>query len=72
MPLYEYVCEKDGTVIELIRPADRADDPVPDDKGRTFKRRLSVFAPRAGASTAGNGEAWCPCGKRRGGCGERM
>lgn len=70
MPLYEYVCEEDGTVIELMRPATQADDPVPDAKGRTFKRRLSLFAPRDGGAGASRpaSEGWCPCGQRRGSC----
>lgn len=70
MPLYEYVCEEDGSVIELMRPASEADDPVPDSKGRTFKRRLSLFAARDGGSGASGGDSqpWCPCGQRRGSC----
>jgi len=75
MPLYEYVCEQDGEVIELLRSASAADDPVPDPKGkgRAFKRRHSTFATGsqgqtgAGASPGG----CCPCGKPGGGCGAR-
>ncbi len=77
MPLYEYVCEKDGTVVELLRSARDADEPVsdPEGRGRVYKRRMSTFA------TSGNGgdsqpsrslvggQSMCPCGKRRGGCG---
>ena len=70
MPLYEYVCEKDGTVIELIRPMAKADEPVedPDGKGRVFKRMLSVFQAKGGGEGNGGGGC-CPCGKNRGGCG---
>ncbi len=75
MPIYEYVCEKDGAIIELLRPMAQADEPVtdPDGKGRTFKRKHSTFA------TGGNGAGGvdlmkrqggtCGCGKRAGGCG---
>jgi len=76
MPLYEYRCEQDGTVIELLRPMSQADAPVddPDNKGRTFKRRQSTFASSGGASAArsvslGGGGGCCPCGKNSGGCG---
>lgn len=75
MPLYEYVCEQDDSVIELLRPASQADDPVADPlgKGRRFRRRLSTFAhgsapghaPAAGAAPGQRGG--CACGK--GGCG---
>lgn len=73
MPLYEYVCEKDGTVIELMRPMAQADAPVadPEGKGRVFKRRHSTFASgpaRAGRSPASSGSACCPCGKPHGSC----
>ena len=33
MPIYEYECEKDGAVIELIRPMADADKPVEDPEG---------------------------------------
>lgn len=77
MPLYEYVAEQDGTVIELLRPASQADAPVddPDGKRRTFVRKLSAFAmsgavsgtrPGGPASTPAGG--CCPCGKNRGAC----
>ncbi len=75
MPLYEYVCEADGSLIELLRPARDADEPVadPERKGRAFRRRVSTFAP-GGAGSAGETaqslpQSMCPCGKRRGGCG---
>ncbi len=73
MPLYEYQCESDGTVIELIRPMAQADDPVPDPdgKGRKFLRKMSTFAPKGAAASLPIGAAGggcCPCGKS-GGCG---
>ena len=73
MPLYEYICEQDGSVIELLRPIADADEPVPDPdgKGRVYKRMHSTFA------TGGKGSVdlmsrqggTCACGKRAGGCG---
>lgn len=76
MPLYEYQCEADGTVLELIRPMSQADAPVedPEDKGRVFKRKHSTFS--AGGASAGGPAAGslpmaggcCPCGKTRGSC----
>src|SRR5205085_1009157 len=53
MPIYEYRCEQDGSVIELLRPMADADKPVedPDGKGRVFQRQHSTFAP--GGSAAG-------------------
>lgn len=76
MPLYEYVCERDGEVIELLRSAADADKPVEDPKGRgrVFLRRHSTFATGgAGAGAAPGGKSvplggCCPCGKTRGGC----
>jgi putative FmdB family regulatory protein len=74
MPLYEYMCEQDGTVIEVQRPMAEADRPLadPEGKGRTFTRKLSTFATRGGAAPAGDSQArggCCPCGKPGGGCG---
>lgn len=80
MPLYEYVCEEPGkqpVVLELIRPIADADKPVedPDGKGRTFRRRHSVFATGGisggGAATSGGHvhSGSCGCGKPRGSCG---
>lgn len=74
MPLYEYVSEQDGQVIELIRPMSQADDPVPDPagKGRTFVRKISTFAAKgSGAATQSlpMSGGCCPCGKSKGGCG---
>lgn len=80
MPIYEYVCEEPGkppVTIELMRSMADADKPVvdPEGKGRTFKRKLSVFAAGGpGAPSAGDGgghvhSGTCGCGKRRGSCG---
>lgn len=77
MPLYEYVCEKDGTVIELLRPMASADDPVadPEGRGRLFKRRHSTFASKGEASSGAPTSSrslpvggCCPCGKSHGSC----
>lgn len=75
MPLYEYVCEQDGTVLELMRPMSQADAPVEDplSKGRVFARKLSTFSPAGsarGVSAATNlpTGGCCPCGKGRGQC----
>lgn len=73
MPVYEYECIEDGTVVELIRPMSKADEPVedPEGKGRTFKRKHSVFsAAGSGVSVGGGGGGGgcCPCGKGAGMC----
>lgn len=74
MPIYEYICEQDGTTLELMRPMAEADAPVPDPegKGRVFKRIIS--APNARTSVGGSAGGvslgtCCPCGKPGGGCG---
>ena len=69
MPIYEYVCEEDGQVIELIRPMSDADKPVedPESKGRTFKRRHSTFA--AGGSSSNDAPPSCSCCGPGGTCG---
>lgn len=74
MPIYEYVCEQDGAVIELLRPISRADEPVddPEGKGRRFKRKHSTFATGGaaeGQSLLSRQGGCCPCGKTAGGCG---
>jgi putative FmdB family regulatory protein len=76
MPLYEYICEGDGEIVELLRPMADADKPVDDPRGtgRVFKRRHSTFA--TGGASAGQGDspgaesrpACCPCGKMPGSC----
>ncbi len=73
MPIYEYACEQDGTVIELLRPMADADRPVedPEGKGRVFKRKHSTFATGGPGSTdlMSRQGGCCPCGKTVGGCG---
>jgi predicted nucleic acid-binding Zn ribbon protein len=76
MPIYEYICEQDGAVIELLRPMREADAPVPDPqgKGRVFRRKHSTFATGSGGSGARGAVSLtaggcCPCGKPRGSCG---
>lgn len=76
MPIYEYINEQDGDVIELIRPMADADKPVadPDGKGRSFKRQISSFAAKGGSSAASSAltslpmGGCCPCGKNSGSC----
>ncbi len=79
MPLYEYVCEQDGTVLELMRPMSQADAPIQDPagKGRRFVRKISTFAAGGSAAAGGSsrplpigGGGCCPCGKNGGGCGQ--
>jgi putative FmdB family regulatory protein len=75
MPIYEYICEKDGAVVELLRPMSRADEPVedPEGRGRTFKRKHSTFATgsvEARTSPLPRAGGCCPCGKTHGGCGQ--
>ena len=72
MPLYEYICEETGEVIEQLRPMADADKPLedPENKGRTFRRKHSTFqaqgSPRpAGGPATGGG---CACGHPHG-CG---
>lgn len=76
MPLYEYVCEADGSRLELLRPMSQADAPVDDPagKGRVFKRVASTFAAQGtggagtGGAGGGGGGGCCPCGKGAGAC----
>jgi putative FmdB family regulatory protein len=74
MPIYEYVCEADGEVIELLRPMSEADKPVedPEGKGRRFIRRHSVFGVSGAAQAAATSlpmQGCCPCGKPQSACG---
>ena len=78
MPIYEYVSEKDGETIELLRPMAQADAPVDDPagKGRVFKRVASTFAAQGVAVSVGGSpgsghvhSGMCGCGKRPGTCG---
>lgn len=76
MPLYEYVCEADGTVLELMRPMAEADKPVadPTGKGRVFTRKFSTFASKGAEGRSislgmgAGGGGGCGCGKPHG-CG---
>ncbi|MEY3021414.1 MAG: Zinc ribbon domain [Planctomycetota bacterium] len=77
MPIYEYEAVEDGAIVELLRPMRDADQPVddPDGKGRTFRRRLSVFGVNGaadGSAPAASGHvhsSGCGCGRPGGGCG---
>ncbi|MCC7390349.1 MAG: hypothetical protein IT431_16460 [Phycisphaerales bacterium] len=72
MPLYEYTCEADGTVIEVQRPMADADKPLPDPegKGRLFKRKLSTFSTKGGPAAAQKPHpGGCGCCRPGGGCG---
>lgn len=65
MPLYEYVCEEDGTRVTALRSMSDADKPLedPDGKNRTFKRVHSTFSVGATSpSTASSVPASCGCG----------
>lgn len=68
MPLYEYVCDQDGEVIELRRSMADADAPVEDprNEGRTFTRKLSTFAAKSGSTVLPT--FGCPCGDPNGPC----
>lgn len=76
MPIYEYVSEKDGEKIELLRPMSQADAPVEDPAGmgRVFKRVASTFAAQGVSVSVGGGgghvhTGMCGCGKKPGTCG---
>ena len=73
MPQYEYANDVDDEVIVLLRPMRDADAPVedPSGRGRTFRRRHSVFGVAGspvGAAHAHSGPS-CPCGKPKDRCG---
>ncbi|MCA9286325.1 MAG: zinc ribbon domain-containing protein [Phycisphaerales bacterium] len=74
MPMYEYVCEADGSRLTLLRPMRDADEPVedPEGKGRVFKLAHSTFM--TGSSTGDvslptTGGGMCGCGRPHGSCG---
>lgn len=71
MPLYEYICDQDGTALEVQRPMADADKPLPDPDGRrrTFTRQISTFMTADSAAADVPLPACCPCGKPGGGCG---
>lgn len=70
MPQYEYQSIEDGEVITLLRSMSDADRAVEDPagKGRTFKRRHSVFGVGA-SSDAAPQPGSCACGLKPGTCG---
>jgi predicted nucleic acid-binding Zn ribbon protein len=77
MPIYEYEAIEDGEVIELMRPMKDADAAVEDPagRGRTFRRKMSVFGVSgagAAAAPATSGHvhsSGCGCGRPHGSCG---
>ena len=73
MPIYEYESASDGEVISLLRPMAEADAPVedPEGRGRTFRRRHSVFGVSTGGSSAPEAPmgGCCPCGVDADRCG---
>ena len=71
MPQYEYESIEDGEVITLLRSMSDADRPVEDPagKGRTFKRRHSVFGVGASSSSSMPESGSCACGLKPGTCG---
>ena len=78
MPLYEYESNEDGEIVTLLRPMAKADAPVddPSGRGRTFRRRHSVFGVGTGVAAPasmpppmpGSGGC-CPCGVDANQCG---
>ncbi len=78
MPIYEYEAVEDGEVIELMRPMKDADLPVddPGGRGRTFRRKFSVFGVAGAEASAGSTapaphvhSSSCGCGRPHGSCG---
>lgn len=77
MPIYEYESVEDGEVIELMRPMKDADAPVEDPKGRgrTFRRKMSVFGVSSASATSSSAvgghvhSSSCGCGRPSGSCG---
>ncbi len=69
MPLYEYRCIEDGSLVTLLRPMRDADAPVddPEGTGRSFERVQSLFtvdgstAPDRSASGGGCCGGGCGC-----------
>ncbi len=71
MPLYEYRCVQDGTLLTLLRPMREADDPVEDPEGlpRTWERVQSLFSvestdPPRQEPSGGCCGGGCGCGGR--------
>ena len=75
MPMYEYLCEEDGTRVTLMRPMRDADLPVedPEGKNRRFVRALTapMVAGKADGVSLTSGGGMCGCGKPHGSCGSR-
>ena len=73
MPQYEYESLEDGDVLTLLRSMAEADQPVedPEGRGRTFRRRHSVFGVGTGAAqhAAAPQPGSCACGLKPGSCG---
>ncbi|MDG2094246.1 MAG: hypothetical protein P8J89_03135 [Phycisphaerales bacterium] len=72
MPLYEYRCDVDGSLVTLLRSMSEADDPVedPEGRGRAFNRVHSTFqvdAPVPSHRIDPGPSGGCGCGA--GGCG---
>ncbi|MBG85058.1 MAG: FmdB family transcriptional regulator [Phycisphaerae bacterium] len=66
MPLYEYRCEEDGSLVTLLRSMAEADEPVEDPEGldRTFHRVHSTFqvdAPTASQGINAPSSSGCGC-----------
>jgi predicted nucleic acid-binding Zn ribbon protein len=68
MPLYEYRCVEDGSLITLLRSMAEADDSVidPASKGRSFERVQSLFSVDAADTPQPRQSGGGCCG---GGCG---
>ncbi|MDP7028796.1 MAG: hypothetical protein QF733_01080 [Phycisphaerales bacterium] len=68
MPLYEYRCVEDGSLLTLLRPMRDADAPVddPEGRGRTWERVQSLFSVDAAAAPERTPPSGGCCG---GGCG---
>ena len=77
MPIYEYISESDGEVLELLRPMRDADAAVedPQGRGRTFVRKHSSFGVGGAIGVGTNSSlpmstgGCCPCGKSHSQCG---
>lgn len=74
MPMYEYESVEDGEVITLLRSMADSDAPVEDPagRGRTFRRRHSVFGVGGAAAVESAPPmtgGCCPCGHTADRCG---
>jgi hypothetical protein len=68
MPLYEYRCVDDSSLMTLLRPMSEADSPVDDPEGRdrTWERVQSIFSVDATPVASDTKPSGGCCG---GGCG---